>query len=472
MIALTTSLWAVHIADGMLSWPWLLAGFVVAGLLAAIAGWRVHEDEVPRIAILTAAFFLASSIHVKVGPTSVHLLLSGLVGVVLGRRAPLAILIGVTLQALLLNHGGLTTVGVNSATEALPALAAALAWPLLLRSSRRSGSWSRSALVAASGLVWGACLVLGVVVLATNPLGEVVRFSSRAGLVLANVEPAMQVVTHPATLALLGVFALACLWLERRTPMTAEFPAGALVGVCAVIGTTLLTGLVLVADGADRWSTFATVVFLAHLPLALLEGLILGMTVGFLARVRPAMVRLPAVEPAVEYAVAPLAERSVPVMLLAVGALLVLSRPASAHAIEINPKIDRQARQVTVVASFETDDPPKNAKAKVVRGDGMVLIEGSLDEKGVFTFTYERPEPLRVVVTAPGGHRASVTLTAAELGEPAGMSEGGAAPAPEVRSRGHDVFLGLTFLIALTALALSWRNSKRLDALRDPTKNA
>ncbi|MFO0927443.1 MAG: CbiM family transporter [Gemmataceae bacterium] len=474
MLALTSGLWAVHIADGVLSWPVLATGFVVAGLLALIAGWRVHEDEIPRIAILTAAFFLASSIHVRIGPTSVHLLLSGLVGVVLGLRAPLAILIGVTLQALLLNHGGLTTVGVNAATEMLPALGAAIACPVLLRLTRGAESWRRAGLVLASGLVWGACLALGVAVLLTNPVGEMVRVSPGAGLILTvdNLTPALRLLTHPVTVGGVLVFALVGLWLERRATLAAEFPAGALVGMAAVVGTTLLTGLVLIADGADRWSTFATVVFLAHLPLALLEGLILGMTVGFLARVKPAMLRLPTVEPAAEYVAVPLAEQSVPVVLLAIGALLVTSGPLSAHALEITPKVDRQAKKVTVVTAFEAEDPPKNARAKVVRDNGTVLTEGPLDEKGIYTFAYERPEPLRVVVTAPGGHRASVTLTAADLGEAPAIRAGGDAPAPEPRSRGHDIFLGLTFLIALTALALSWRNSKRLDALREEKKSA
>src|SRR5688572_16912531 len=114
-------LFAVHISDGVLGWPVLAGGFVLALLLAAWAARRVREDEIPRIALMTAAFFVASSIHVKLGPmTSAHLLLNGLVGVVLGRRAPLAVLVGVTLQALLIPHGGVTTIGVNACTEMIP----------------------------------------------------------------------------------------------------------------------------------------------------------------------------------------------------------------------------------------------------------------------------------------------------------------------------------------------------------------
>src|SRR5262245_12591112 len=107
-------LWAVHVSDGALVWPVEAAGFVAAALLAALAAWRLREDEIPRVALMTAAFFVASSIHVKLGPSSVHLLLGGLVGVVLRWRAPLAILVGVALQAFLVPHGGLLTIGVNT----------------------------------------------------------------------------------------------------------------------------------------------------------------------------------------------------------------------------------------------------------------------------------------------------------------------------------------------------------------------
>src|SRR5690348_3625529 len=115
-------LFAVHISDGVLTWPWLAGGFAVAAALLTLGAWRLRDEEIPRIAILTAAFFIASLIHIRVGPTSIHLLLSGLVGVVLGPRAGLAIAVGLVLQVLLIQHGGYGTLGVNTFVMALPAL--------------------------------------------------------------------------------------------------------------------------------------------------------------------------------------------------------------------------------------------------------------------------------------------------------------------------------------------------------------
>ena len=45
---------------------------------------KLKEDKIPQAAILSAAFFVASLIHVPIGPSSVHLILNGIVGLMLG----------------------------------------------------------------------------------------------------------------------------------------------------------------------------------------------------------------------------------------------------------------------------------------------------------------------------------------------------------------------------------------------------
>src|SRR5262245_45546946 len=126
---------AVHISDGALAWDWVVAGWIGLVVLLALALWRIKDEEIPRIGVLTAAFFVGSSIHVKLAvlPTSVHLILNGLVGVVLGRRAPLAVAIGLLLQYLLIGHGGYTTLGLNACIVGIPAVVAGWCYPLLCR---------------------------------------------------------------------------------------------------------------------------------------------------------------------------------------------------------------------------------------------------------------------------------------------------------------------------------------------------
>jgi len=104
----------VHISDGILSAPVLTAGFVGTAALAAATLRKMDMEEIPKISVITSVFFVASLIHVPVGPTSVHLILNGLVGVVLGLRAFPAILLGIILQAILFGHGGVTVIGVNT----------------------------------------------------------------------------------------------------------------------------------------------------------------------------------------------------------------------------------------------------------------------------------------------------------------------------------------------------------------------
>jgi cobalt/nickel transport system permease protein len=271
---------AVHISDGVLTQPWLLGGFAVAGLLALIAAWRIREDEIPRIALVTAAFFVASLIHVRVGPTSVHLLLNGLVGVVLGRRAALAIPVGLAMQVALLGHGGFTTIGINSCIMVLPALLAWQFFALLHGIPWIRQQWFRAGLVGVSALVWTISLVFSVVLLCTNRLTELDKLDATW---------ATRITFHPLTLLAGLTVAVAAAWLEHRLENAPEFPLGLLVGETAVLATTFLNCLVLMWGGQEDWHTLALVVFVAHLPIAVIEGIILGFAVGFLAKVKPEM---------------------------------------------------------------------------------------------------------------------------------------------------------------------------------------
>lgn len=127
-------LFAVHLAEGFLPASWCWAGFLVAIPLAALGCWRLHECDIPRIALATAAYFVASSIHLPV--LGVHLVLNGLLGVMLGFRAGLAIFIGLTLQCLLLGHGGQSTLGANMVLQTIPAFVVAGLFRQVARSSR------------------------------------------------------------------------------------------------------------------------------------------------------------------------------------------------------------------------------------------------------------------------------------------------------------------------------------------------
>ena len=112
----------MHISEGVLSAPVLGAGMALALAGTAVGLKRLKEDKIPQTAILSAAFFVASLIHVPIGPSSVHLILNGLLGLMLGWIAFPAILIALLLQGVLFQFGGITTLGVNTVIMATPAV--------------------------------------------------------------------------------------------------------------------------------------------------------------------------------------------------------------------------------------------------------------------------------------------------------------------------------------------------------------
>lgn len=199
----------MHLVDGILSFPVLVSGTVVA-IIGIRQGLRsLDAEQVPRTALLTALFFLASLIHVPIGPSNAHLFLLGLVGLLLGWLAFPAIFIGLLLQAAFFGYGGLSVLGVNTLNMALPA-------------------------VLCAGLM--------------RPF-----FTSR----------------HPTVIALSG------------------FALGALTTVLAALLVALSLGL-----SGREFHLAAKLLFVSHLPVMLVEGILTAAIVILLYRVAPDQLRL------------------------------------------------------------------------------------------------------------------------------------------------------------------------------------
>lgn len=117
----------MHIPDGYLPAEVVIGGYVVTGIATWYSIKKINQRkdpraEIPKASILTAAFIVVSLIHIPIPPTSVHLMLSGLMGILLGYYAFPAILIGVLFQSVLFHHGGITTIGINTINFGIPAL--------------------------------------------------------------------------------------------------------------------------------------------------------------------------------------------------------------------------------------------------------------------------------------------------------------------------------------------------------------
>lgn len=112
----------MHISEGVLSPSVLLSGAFLTVGGTALGLKKMDYEKIPKVAVLSSAFFVASLIHVPIGPSSVHLVLNGLVGIILGWMAFPSILVALSLQALLFQFGGFTSLGVNTFNMAAPAV--------------------------------------------------------------------------------------------------------------------------------------------------------------------------------------------------------------------------------------------------------------------------------------------------------------------------------------------------------------
>ncbi|MDR1242333.1 MAG: cobalt transporter CbiM [Deltaproteobacteria bacterium] len=147
----------MHISEGVLSWP-VLAGGAALGVSGVVIGLRrLDYEKLVSAAFVASAFFVASLIHVPVGPSSAHLILNGFVAVLLGWAAFPAIFTALLLQAVLFSYGGITVLGLNTFNMAFPAvLCSLLFFPLLARPGMRR---------AAGAFCCGAFSVAGAVLL-------------------------------------------------------------------------------------------------------------------------------------------------------------------------------------------------------------------------------------------------------------------------------------------------------------------
>jgi cobalt/nickel transport system permease protein len=197
----------MHISEGVLSVPVLLAGGGLTAVGSAIGLKKIDHDQLPTLALFASVFFVASLIHLPLGPSSVHLILNGVCGLLLGWAAFPVVLVGLALQAVLFQFGGLTTLGVNTFNVAFPAV-----------------------------LLGGVC---------RNFLYS----------------------DHPLT----------------RT--VCVFTCGA----CAVLLTAVCVAVSLTATGKPFLSA-AILVVIAHLPVAIIEGILTVMCVEFIRKVKPEII--------------------------------------------------------------------------------------------------------------------------------------------------------------------------------------
>lgn len=123
--------------------------------------------------------------------------------------------------------------------------------------------------------------------------------------------------------------------------------------------------------------------------------------------------------------------------------------------------------RIQVEAWFDVGgDAAIGAHVSAYADGGELLAEGTINSEGLFVFPIARKSPLRVMVSAAGGHRREFMIGAEDLQNPIQTN----VPLRPLADRSaqiaaKDVVLGISFVLAVAALVLSMRNAKRLRAL-------
>lgn len=153
----------MHISEGVLSGPVLISGAALAVVGTGIGLKKLDYDQIAKAGMLSAAFFVASLIHIPIGPANAHLILNGVAGLLLGWTAFPAILVALALQGAFFQFGGITTLGVNTIIMALPAVCCYLVFGRLVNKSPRIAAGAAFACgflsVLLSGLLVGLSLI-------------------------------------------------------------------------------------------------------------------------------------------------------------------------------------------------------------------------------------------------------------------------------------------------------------------------
>ena len=177
----------MHISEGVLSPPVLAAGWAVAAGGLALGLKKTPVEKLPETALVSAVLFLASLVHVPLGPSSIHLTLLGLAGIMLGWSAVPALFIALFLQGLLFQFGGLLSLGVNTAAMGSAALAGGFVFRVIPEKLKHLGSFAGGF----TAVIVGTIIVVTALSLSDRDLRTTAALLFAANLPLAVVEGVM-----------------------------------------------------------------------------------------------------------------------------------------------------------------------------------------------------------------------------------------------------------------------------------------
>ncbi|GHV17927.1 cobalt transporter CbiM [Spirochaetia bacterium] len=174
----------MHVSEGVLSPPVLAAGWALAAGGLAIGLKKTPVEKLPETALVSAVLFLASLVHVPLGPASIHLTLLGIAGIMLGWSAVPALFIALFLQGLLFQFGGLLSLGVNTVSMGGAAICGCLVFRIIPEKLRLIGAF----LGGFTAVIVGTAIVVTSLFFSDNALQTTAAMLFAANVPLAAVE--------------------------------------------------------------------------------------------------------------------------------------------------------------------------------------------------------------------------------------------------------------------------------------------
>ena len=195
----------MHISEGILSSGMLLTGW--AGSVAGISyGLRkTNPDKIIKTALISSAFFLASLVNVRIGPSSTHLTLLAPIGLILGSAVFPAVFTALLLQAVLFHFGGIVVLGANTFIMGTASLSVYILFGRIIRNSEGRLRLMTASFIAGMLAVMIGASLTGIFLMMTD-----VNFSGAVKVLL---------IAHlPVALIEGAVTSFLVVWLKKSAP--------------------------------------------------------------------------------------------------------------------------------------------------------------------------------------------------------------------------------------------------------------
>jgi hypothetical protein len=138
--------------------------------------------------------------------------------------------------------------------------------------------------------------------------------------------------------------------------------------------------------------------------------------------------------------------------------------PVNAHRVNLFAWVEGDT--VYVEGKFGGGKGVSAGKITVADPEGTILLTGTTDENGEFSFKIPQKSDLKIVLQAGTGHRAEWTVKAAEIDLPTTGKRQAAEKGLPVK----NIFIGLGCILGLTAIITYIRNRRNKNIDHENTK--